>query len=368
MNSALYPLVVTPIVVEKPWGQPHHPLTAYGFSPKAKLGEVWLTADGPVNSLVANGSLAGRTLSSVTRIWNEKFLGTRFNGFEERPFPLLLKFLHASEYLSVQVHPDDDQARRLEGQGPGKNEAWYILRAEPSSELVMDLKPGLSQKDLVRALNTDELEAALGRLPAEAGQVHVIHAGRIHAIGPGVTLFEIQQNSDLTYRFFDWNRLGDDGKPRPLHVEKALESLVLSPLCQTPFTGLRYERDGLEVINLVAVKSFCLEKWDVRLMYRSRTSTACFEILTVLSGVGRILAEASPEPVDLIPGTTVILPAFLGAYCLESPNGLSMLHSWMPDRKAHIIHPLLKAGFTPDDIEQLGGPLRPNDLSELFRS
>ena len=366
MPSSLYPLLVTPVAVEKPWGQTRHPLAVYGFSPEARLGEVWLTADGPVNSLVSNGRLAGMTLSGVNQLWSEKFLGTSLSAFARRPFPILLKFLHASEYLSVQVHPDDHMARLLEGGGPGKNEAWYILDAEPSAELVMDLKPGLGQTDLSQALNRREFAALLGRIPAQPGQVHVIHAGRIHAIGPGVTLFEIQQNSDVTYRFFDWYRLGDDGRPRPLHLEKAMQSLDPTPLSPSPFMGLAYEKDGMEITCLVAVKSFCLEKWRVRPNYAGRTNEACFEIITVLSGQGRLVPEASPEVVPLSPGATAVLPAFLGEYHLESPEGLTLLHSWIPNRSRYVIGPLREAGFTSDEIEQLGGPRRPNDLSPLL--
>jgi mannose-6-phosphate isomerase len=367
MSSSLYPLVVTPITMEKPWGQRRHPLAVYGFASEAKLGEVWLTADGTVNSLVANGPLAGKTLGSVSRLWTDKFLGTSLGNFIERPFPILLKFLHASEYLSVQVHPDDDRARRLEGFGTGKNEAWYILNAEPSSELVLDLKPGLNKNDLERALNTDQFETVLGRTSARTGQVHVIHAGRLHAVGPGVTLFEIQQNSDVTYRFFDWHRLGDDGRPRSLHLEKALESMDLHQVCSTPFTGLGYEKDGVEVTHLVAVQSFCLEKWVVRQRLYHATNSLCFEILTALSGVGTLLAETSRAAIVLSPGTTVILPASLGAYSLQSQDSLTLLHSWMPDRVNDVVCPLLAAGFKADDIEQLGGPCRPNDLSSLLR-
>ena len=161
----------------------------------------------------------GTPLSALIARYGERLTGKGFC----RPFPLLLKLLDARDALSVQVHPDDAYAARTEGK-LGKTEAWHILHAEPGAELVYGVVPGATKEALREASRRGaEIEKLLRRVKVKAGETYYIPAGTVHAIGAGIVLYEIQESSDVTYRFYDWGRLGRDGRPRELHIQKAVD-------------------------------------------------------------------------------------------------------------------------------------------------
>ena len=373
MGDAVYPVILEPIVMEKPWGEPGYgPKLVSGADPLLKVGEVWLTADGDFQSRVLNGPRTGDTLAMLRSGWGERFLGRRFRSRTKAPFPLLLKLLRAREYLSVQVHPDDADAERLEGAGPGKTEAWYVLEpAGPSTgpksdNMILGLKPGLDRADLARALETGRLEDILNRVRVEAGEVHFIHPGRLHSIGPGVTLFEIQQNADLTYRFYDWNRVDVRGRPRALHIDRALEVVDTESGPWTVFFGLPVRREPADAVLLAAGSHFALERWKLKGAWRGSLSGERFEVLTPISGSARLLSSGPADELELRPGRAVVLPADLGGYEIDAPSGVTILRSWVPDLAAEVAAPLRDQGWSREDIEALAGVRRPNDLSDLI--
>lgn len=369
MTGEVYPVVLIPHVLEKPWGgRGWEPEFAPGNDPALKVGEVWLTADGDRQSIISNGPMTGRTMADLRRDWGVDLLGRRLAGREDQPLPLLLKLIHAADYLSVQVHPDSRAATRLEGRGPGKTEAWCIIEAEVGAELILGLKPGLDRKDIRMALESERVEEILNRVRVRPGQVHYIHAGRLHAIGPGVTLFEIQPNSDVTYRFNDWGRVDTQGCPRELHLAKAIEVADLEAVPCEPFDGLTFHRDGARVTALAAGRHFGLERWEVKGSWAGRLDGARFEILFPISGHGFIQTFGSRRDTGLAPGRAVLLPATLGGFRIEAPDGIVFFRAWLPDLETEIVEPLLAAGFTSAEIVRLAGSKESNDLSALVES
>ena len=219
----LYPLTFHPIFKERVWGGRklerlyHKPLP-----PGVPIGESWEISDRPGDaSMVANGSLAGKDLR-----WLMANHATDLMGSAKPPpgrFPLLIKILDAREKLSLQVHPPADRASELGGEP--KTEMWYIAEAAPGAELYVGLKRGTTREDFERKLQTGTVAECFHRVSVRAGDAMFLPSGRVHALGAGLVIFEIQQNSDTTYRVFDWNRAGLDGKPRELHIAQSLASI-----------------------------------------------------------------------------------------------------------------------------------------------
>lgn len=219
MNREPGPLRLEPVFLPKVWAAPEFPSPLKEIlQPPPHTGEVWLASDRHQVTPVASGEMQGLGLDQVIERWPAYILGKNNSG----SFPLLLKFLSVGSWLSVQVHPDDDQAREMEGEPWGKSEAWYMLAALPGAEIILGLAPGADRGALKQAVAQGQLPELLAKVPVAAGQCFALPAGTVHAAGPGMFFFEVQQASDVTYRFYDWDRLGDDGKPRPLHVDKAL--------------------------------------------------------------------------------------------------------------------------------------------------
>lgn len=189
-----------------------------GLAVTAESWELSCHPDGPC--FVADGKDAGRAFPEVLAEWGSEALGEKAARFGE--FPILVKLIDAAQSLSVQVHPDDDYAARYEN-AKGKTEMWYVLDAEPDATLVYGLKESMTKEDFAAALRNGDIEKTLSYVPVKPGDLFFIPAGMIHAIGKGILLAEIQQNSNLTYRLYDYGRLGADGKPRQLHVEKAMD-------------------------------------------------------------------------------------------------------------------------------------------------
>ena len=211
------------------WGGRHHLHDEFGVSsPMNPLAEAWVLSchpDGP--SVLANGPYAGRTLSWYLEWEGRRTLGNNCQGFDR--FPLLIKLIDAEQPLSIQVHPSDEYALAHEGQ-LGKTEMWVVLEAEPGGFIYYGFERPVTREEFARRIGDGTLTDVLHKAPAKAGDVFFIPAGTLHAIGQGLVITEIQQNSNVTYRVFDYDRKGPDGKKRPLHVEKALEVTNLQPV------------------------------------------------------------------------------------------------------------------------------------------
>jgi len=229
----LYPMLLDPALDLRVWGGRHLETVMGKTLPTAEpYGESWEMHD---TSTVVNGALAGRTLGDLLATFGADLIGERND--PRKGIPLLVKLLDANDWLSVQVHPNDAQARELEGEPRGKTEAWYVIAAEPDAKLVIGLLPDATPASMAEAIRDNRLEELLVYANVVAGDVLYIPAGTVHALGPGVLVYEIQQSSDITYRLYDWGRMGLDGKPRALHIDKGIAVSQLGHLPPIVFTG-----------------------------------------------------------------------------------------------------------------------------------
>ncbi|HLH55866.1 MAG TPA: type I phosphomannose isomerase catalytic subunit [Verrucomicrobiae bacterium] len=223
MAASLYPLLFDPILKERIWGGRRlHELYGKSLPPGKPFGESWEISDRPGDiSHVVNGPLAGKDLHWLVEQYGNELLGD-VAPYKGR-FPLLVKILDAQEKLSLQVHPPAEKARALGGEP--KTEMWYIAEAAPGAQLYVGLKRGCSREEFAARIADGSVQGCFHKVAVRSGDAMFLPSGRVHAIGAGLVIFEIQQNSDTTYRVFDWNRLGLDGKPRELHVKESLESI-----------------------------------------------------------------------------------------------------------------------------------------------
>ena len=307
----LYPLLLKPVVKTPIWSGKKLK-TEWGIeSDSETIGEAWmLTVRKVENNRIENGPLAGETLASVVDAY----------GAPAASFPLLIKLLNAQSALSVQVHPDDAYAARVENDR-GKTEMWHILEAEPDSELILGLRPGLTQVDFANAVRAGKLEDALNHIRVRAGETYFIPAGMPHAIGKGILLAEIQQNCDLTYRIWDYNRLGTDGKPRELHVEKALD--VVRPFSVKEVETIRYEKepDADRTTVLAACKNFRVERREINGAQTFQTPQGLCHLLCV-NGEGKLECDGTAYPVCR--GSSYLLPP---AKAMRVSGNLTVLRS-----------------------------------------
>ena len=303
--SALYPFLLRPEFVERPWGaRDLSPVYPEHRCEKA-VGEVWLTGD---ENRVANGPLAGRTLGELCREYGRALVGE--SARETERFPLLIKFLFPREKLSVQVHPDDEAARRV-GQPCGKTECWYVLAADPGAQVALGLKPGVTREQLARAIQEVRAEELLNWVEIHAGEMIYVDAGTVHTIGPGSILVETQQNSDTTYRLYDY------GRPREIHVEQGLAATK-----ERTRAG-KMPREGA---TLVSSSCFLVEKFSLK-------ETRCFEaahspqIFVALAGSG---AAEVASPASLGRGEVLVVPADVMQVRIRPNDDLEMLRMTLP--------------------------------------
>lgn len=226
MTSSAYPLLLKPAVKDYLWGGTRLK-TEFGYEAGAIAAEAWVLSchkDGP--SVVQNGELAGRTLPEVLALWGDEALGRYAAAFPY--FPVLIKLIDARDRLSVQVHPRNDYALRVEGEF-GKTEMWYVVDCEPGARLIYGFTRPLDKEEFRRRIEDNTLDEVCNDVSVKKGDVFFIDAGTLHAIGKGILIAEVQQNSNTTYRVSDYGRLGADGKPRQLHIDKAVDVTVTAP-------------------------------------------------------------------------------------------------------------------------------------------
>ncbi len=252
---ALAPLILEPREVEAIWGGDAL-AERYGkpADPAAKIGESWECWD---DNRIAAGAYAGRSVAELRAQLGSALLGSLD---PSRRFPILTKFIDARAPLSVQVHPGDAYARRVEGEPNGKTECWYVLEAEAGATIVLGWNRNTTRAEYLERVRDGSLGDLLRRVSVRAGDVFYLPAGTLHAIGAGIVIYETQQASDLTYRIFDYNRLGPDGKPRTLHVEKAADVLDYRKSDALAIRSLEYVLDGLCRTALVADPHFIVER------------------------------------------------------------------------------------------------------------
>ena len=217
----MYPLLLKAPLKDYLWGGTRLK-DEFGFeTEKEKAAEAWVLSchkDG--NSIVRNGEFSGQTLQEVINLWGKDALGKKSDSFTY--FPILIKLIDAKDRLSVQVHPDDEYALKNEGEY-GKTEMWYVVDCDEGAQLIYGFNQNISQGEFLERISNNNLSPVLNYVPVKKGDVFFIEAGTLHAIGKGILIAEVQQNSNTTYRVSDYGRLGADGKPRKLHIKQALE-------------------------------------------------------------------------------------------------------------------------------------------------
>jgi mannose-6-phosphate isomerase len=306
-SAPLYPLRFKPIFKAAIWGGrrlaemfPHAPA-------EGPIGEAWLLSDhGDEVSVIADGRLAGTTLRELMRDRREELLGPSLAHYDT--FPLLLKIIDARENLSVQVHPDDALAQSLAKVPRGKTEAWVVLHAEPGSRIYAGLKPGVDQSRLEQAIANGTVVDCLHSFEPTVGDCVYLPAGTVHALGAGITIFEVQQTSDTTYRLHDWNRIdAKTGRPRQLHVEEAITCVNFDSRPIMPVRG-KQPTDG-------DVKFMQCDYFDI--WWTSEPPGECFErterarVLLCLAGettLRRGTTGTHFQPFDVVlvpPGKTI---------------------------------------------------------------
>ncbi|MFP9100002.1 type I phosphomannose isomerase catalytic subunit [Flavobacterium sp. RHBU_24] len=225
MSTKHYPLVFTPILQDRIWGGTKLRTDLGKDIPTETTGESWeLSAVEGNVSIVKNGALAGTPLTDLLEQYPDDILGTAVHAKFGKQFPLLFKFLDAREDLSIQVHPNDELAKKRHNSF-GKTEMWYVMQADPGSRIIVGFNHTSSPEEYVEKLESKQLIDILNQVPAEKGQVFFLETGTIHAIGAGIVIAEIQQTSDITYRIYDWDRVDANGNGRQLHVEEALDAM-----------------------------------------------------------------------------------------------------------------------------------------------
>jgi mannose-6-phosphate isomerase len=321
--SNLYPLLMVPAFDPRPWGtrdlSPIYPNRQFAEN----IGEAWLTGD---DCKVANGPFAGRTLAQLSAEYQRELVGEAAR--DARRFPLLLKFLFPHEKLSVQVHPDDEQALRV-GQPWGKTECWYVAHAKPGSQIALGLKTGVTVTQLEDAIHEKRAEELLNWLDIYTGDMIYVSGGTVHTLGPGSVIIEAQQQSDTTYRLYDY------GRPRQLHLEEglaAVKSQVASGKVLRPAPEqIRGSKN--RQASLVAAPYFVVEMFEIKdaqkLATRDESGKSSVQILVAVEGCG-IVETGQSEPVTMTKGDAVVVPACVESFAVRPHWTLEFLLAHVP--------------------------------------
>ena len=314
---ALYPLRLSYITKSMIWGGRKLIDPAYGWNRKSDfttVGEAWtLTCRPNEMSVILNGACHGMTLSEYIDLYGRSVIGDAFKG---NTFPLLIKLIDATDKLSVQVHPDDAYAARMEN-GSGKTEMWYIVDAEPGAEIIYGLETGVTKERFNEAVLEREFDGVLHHQPVKAGETYFIPSGMIHAIGAGILIAEIQQNCDLTYRVYDYDRRQADGSKRQLHPMKAME--VTKPYTEADIRALRYEAateaELADPTLLAHCKYFKTRHYKVDRHMDLTPGASSFLSLQCVGGDGFIRHGVFNYP--FAKGDNYFIPAGTAPFCIE---------------------------------------------------
>jgi mannose-6-phosphate isomerase len=321
--SELYPFRMLPAFDSRPWGttdlSPIYPDHKF----EEKIGEAWLTGD---NCKVANGPFAGRTLADLSSLHGRELVGEAARDSER--FPLLLKFLFPHEKLSVQVHPDDAEAQRT-GQPWGKTECWYIAAAKPGSQVALGLKPGATRTELRRAIEEKRAEDLLNWINVYPGEMIYVAGGTVHTLGPGAIVVETQQQSDCTYRLYDY------GRPRELHLQAGLaavkEKVGSGKVVRAAPSQIGQSRNRLA--PMIRAPYFVVDQYELKDAQPFRTvdetGKSSAQILVAVEGCGIVEADGT-EPVTLAKGDAVVIPASTPSFRVRPQWAVEFLKAYVP--------------------------------------
>jgi mannose-6-phosphate isomerase len=320
-RQPLYPMILSPHLYRPLWGGWRLAREfSKGGSSDARIGESWeIYEENPV----CNGPLAGETLKDLAERFGERLLGIDGVRKANGRFPLLVKLIDAGEDLSIQVHPNDEQALRLEGQPWGKTEAWYVLSGSPGARLVYGLSREVSRRELRERAVSGTIEEILHYVSVKPEDAFLVDANTIHSIGSGIFLYEVQRPSNVTYRLYDWDRKTPDGRSREIHLDKAVEVANLKSVTRGRLKPVRTsEEDSVLSEELVRCPHFVLERLTFSRPWTRSSSGRSFEALTVTRGAVKIADwEESFGSGYLGVCQSILVPAALSSYTLV-PEGV----------------------------------------------
>jgi len=321
--TQLYPLLMSPAFDPRPWGT----LDLSAIYPNAKfnerIGESWLTGD---NCIVTNGPLAKRSLSDLSKEFGADLVGTAAR--DSQRFPLLMKFLFPEEHLSVQVHPDDVTAQSF-GEPWGKTECWYVAHSKPGSQIGLGLKPGVTRAQLEQSIHENRAEELLNWIKVYQGEMIYVAGGTVHTLGPGSVIVETQQQSDTTYRLYDY------GRPRPLHLERGLASVkehnasgkVIRP-APVAINGGKSKQS-----SMIAAPYFTVDMFELKEPQNFQTAVGpdknSVQILTAIDGCG-VVESQGRDPVTFTKGDAVVVPASVRDFTVRPQWQLEFLKASVP--------------------------------------
>src|SRR5580658_18595 len=321
----LYPLLMSPVFDPRPWGttdlSPIYPNHRF----EEKIGEAWLTGD---EGKVANGPLRGKSLAALSAQYGRELVGEAAT--DATRFPLLTKFLFPHEKLSVQVHPDDEAARRA-GLPCGKTECWYVAHAKPGAQIALGLKAGVTRAQFEQAIHDKRAEELLNWINVYQGEMIYVAGGTVHTLGPGSVIVETQQQSDTTYRLYDY------GRPRPLHLERGLASIkertgagkVIRP-APVAINGGKNRRSPMISGPYFTVEMYELkEPHDFSTADKNDVDKTSAQILVAVEGCGVVEAHGR-DPVTLAKGDAVVIPAALHDFTVRPQWAVEFLKASVP--------------------------------------
>ena len=316
----LYPLLMKPLFDPRPWGR--FDLSPI-YSPKfdEKIGESWLTGD---NCVAQNGRLAGKSLAELSAEYKRELVGEAPR--DSHRFPLLMKFLFPQEKLSVQVHPDDAAARQV-GEPCGKTECWYVVDARPGAEIGLGLKPGVTRADFERSIHEHRAEDLLNWIQVSAGDMIYVAGGTVHTLGPGSIIVETQQQSDTTYRLYDY------GRPRELHLKDGLRVIkekVHSGKIR-PQSAQNLNGSGSMRQPLIASSYFAVEKYELKSAHEFAVNPerSSAQIVVATDGAA-VLSAPGCEPAKFQKGDAVVIPASMSNFEVQPDNTVEFIRSFVP--------------------------------------
>jgi len=321
----LYPLKFDPIYKQIVWGGTNISRFFLRNILLDKVAESWeLCCREDGTSIVSSGVLKGMSLQDVIYKYKEKLLGEKtYLTFGAR-FPLLIKIIDANENLSVQVHPDDTYAK-INGDICGKNELWYILDAKENSKLVYGVNNDETKADFKKAISENKTEQALNMVNVKPGDVLYVPAGKVHAILSGILIAEIQQNSNTTYRIYDWGRVDKYGKSRALNTAQALDVIDFDSQNLPTISTQTSDSQSYSLDSVLISEYFNVDKISVHRQYKS-TTIGCFIIFMCIKGSGSILYDGGT--CSIILGETILFPACIGKFVID--GNITLLSIYMP--------------------------------------
>lgn len=321
----LYPLKFTPILKDKIWGGTKLENIFHKLAETNNLGESWeLSGHEDDDSIVINGFLAGNTLTELIEIYMGELVGDKVFDEYGLSFPLLFKLIDANENLSIQVHPGDELAAERHN-SYGKTEMWYVLDAEPGSELIIGFSKNCSKDEYLDALDEDKVESLLQRIAVSKGDVFFIPAGLVHSIGKGIVVAEIQQSSDVTYRIYDFKRTDEQGNERELHTEMALDVINFDASVNSQ---VKYELKQNEIVRLVECDYFTTNILSFNSPL-TRNYGTIDSFIAYMCLEGSLAIETNGEITRITKGETILIPACINEVGLIAEGVVKLLEVYI---------------------------------------